>query len=59
MITADGTPSEQRLENEGNRPVTTEPAIDAELREKIKEVRNSVPGHFGVEYTRKVLAGRG
>ena len=59
MITADGTSSEQRLENEGIRPVTTEPAIDAELRERIREVHNSVSGHFGVEYTRKVLAGRG
>ncbi len=59
MITADGTPSEQRLENEGNKPVTTEPAIDAELREKIKEVHNSVSRHFDVEYTGKVLGGRG
>jgi hypothetical protein len=59
MITADGTSSEKRLENEGSRHVTTEPAIDAELREKIREVHNSVSGHFGVEYTRKVLAGRG
>ncbi len=59
MITSDGTSSEQRLENEGKRLVTTEPAIDAELREKTREVHNSVSGHFGVEYTRKVLAGRG
>jgi hypothetical protein len=32
-----------------------ESAIDAGLREKIKEVHNLVSGHFGVEYTRKVL----
>jgi hypothetical protein len=55
----DGTSSEQRLENEGIRPVTTEPALDAKLREKIREIYNSVSGHFGVKYTRKVLAGRG
>ncbi len=49
VITSNGTPSEQRLHDEGDRPVTTEPAIDAGLREKIKEVHNSVSGHFGVE----------
>ncbi len=36
------TPSEQGLRDDGDRPVTIEPAIDADLREKIKEVHNSV-----------------
>ncbi len=40
-------------------PVTTEPSIDPTLRSKIEAVHNSVAGHFGVEYTRKVLRGRG
>ncbi len=40
-------------------PVTTEPSIDPILKSKIKAVHNSVSGHFGIEYTRKVLLGRG
>jgi hypothetical protein len=44
--------------NSGN-PVATEPSIDPILRTKIEAVHNSVAGHFGVEYTRKVLLGRG
>ncbi len=40
-------------------PVATEPFIDPILRTKIEAVHNSVSGHFGVEYTRKVLLGRG
>ncbi len=40
-------------------PVATEPSIDPILRTKIEAVHNSVSGHFGVEYTRKVLLGRG
>jgi hypothetical protein len=59
VITGNGTPSEQGLHDDGDRPVTIEPAIDAGLREKIKEVHNSVSGHFGVEYTRKVLIDKG
>ncbi len=42
VITGNGNPSEQGLHDEGDRPVTIEPAIDAGLREKIKEVHNSV-----------------
>ncbi len=59
MITADGTSSEQRLENESSRPVTTEPVIDVELRDKLSADHNSGSGHFGVKNTRTVLAGRG
>ncbi len=59
VITGNGTPSEQSLHDKGDRPVTIEPAIDAGLREKIKEVNNSVSGHFAVEYTRKVLIDKG
>ncbi len=43
----------------GHIPVTTEPSIDPTLKYKIEAVHNSVAGHFGVEYTRKVLLGRG
>ncbi len=49
-------PSSKR--NSGN-PVATEPSIDPILRTKIEAVHNSLVGHFGVEYTRKVLLGRG
>jgi hypothetical protein len=44
--------------NSGN-PVATELSIDPILRTKIEAVHNSVSEHFGVEYTRKVLLGRG
>ncbi len=44
--------------NSGN-PVATEPSIGPIPRTKIEAVHNSVSGHFGVEYTRKVLLGRG
>ncbi len=40
-------------------PVTTEPLIPPLLRAKIEAVHNSTSGHFGVEYTRKVLLSRG
>jgi hypothetical protein len=40
-------------------PVTTEPAIPPAIRARIEAVHNSVVGHFGVDYTRKVLLGRG
>ncbi len=40
-------------------PVTTEPSVPPPLRAKIEAVHNSTSGHFGVEYTRKVLLGRG
>ncbi len=40
-------------------PVTTEPSIPPSLRAKIEAVHNSTSGHFGVEYTRKVLLNRG
>ncbi len=43
----------------GRIPVTIEPSIDPTLKSKIEAVHNSVAGHFGVEYTRKVLLGRG
>jgi hypothetical protein len=59
VITGNDTPSEQGLHDEDDRSVTIEPAIDAGLRVKIKEVHNSVSGHFGVEYTRKVLIDKG
>ncbi len=59
VITGNGIPSEQDLHDVGDRPVTIETAIDAGLREKIKEVHNSVSGHFSVEYTRKVLIDKG
>jgi hypothetical protein len=45
--------------NSNSKPVTTEPSIDPSLRTKIEAVHNSVSGHFGVEYTRKVLLDRG
>ncbi len=41
------------------KPITTEPTINPNLRTKIEAVHNSVSGHFGVEYTRKVLLDRG
>ncbi len=40
-------------------PVTTEPSIDPTLKSKIEAVHNSAARHFGIEYTRKVLLGRG
>ncbi len=40
-------------------PVTTEPSIPPPLRAKIEAVHNSTSGHFGVEYTRKVLLSKG
>ncbi len=40
-------------------PVTTEPSIPPLLRAKIEVVHNSTSGHFGVEYTRKVLLSKG
>jgi hypothetical protein len=40
-------------------PVTTEPSIPPLLRAKIEAVHNSTSGHFGVEYTRKVLLSKG
>ncbi len=40
-------------------PVTTEPSIPPSLRAKIEAVHNSTSGHFGVEYTRKVLLSKG
>ncbi len=39
--------------------VTTEPSIPPSIRAQIEKVHNSVVGHFGVEYTRKALLGRG
>ncbi len=42
VIAGNGTPSEQGLHDEGDRPVTIETAIDAGLRGKIKDVHNSV-----------------
>jgi hypothetical protein len=50
---------EPRSNSNSGRPVTTEPSIDPSLRTKVEAVHNSVSGHFGVEYTRKVLLGRG
>ncbi len=50
---------EPRSNSNSKKPVTTEPSIDPNLRTKIEAVHNSVSGHFGVEYTRKVLLGRG
>ncbi len=44
VIAGNGGPSEHSLNDEGDRPVTTEPAIDAGLRGKIKEVYSSVSG---------------
>jgi hypothetical protein len=49
---------EPRPTGDNSRPVTTEPAIKPNLRAKIDAAHNSVSGHFGVEYTRKVLLGR-
>jgi hypothetical protein len=48
---------EPRPNSNSGKPVTTEPSIDPILRTKIEAVHNSVSGHFGVEYTRKVLPG--
>ncbi len=45
--------------NSNSKPVATQPSIDPSLRTKIEAVHNSVSGHFGGEYTRKVLLGRG
>jgi hypothetical protein len=42
-----------------NPPVTTEPTIPPSIRARIEAVQNSVVGHFGVDYTRKVLLGKG
>ncbi len=52
-------PTYEPRSNSNSKPVTTEPSIDPNLRTKIEAVYNSVSGHFGVEYTRKVLLGRG
>jgi hypothetical protein len=50
---------EPRYNSNSGIPVTKEPYIDPNLKSKIKAVHNSVAGHFGVEYTQKVLLGRG
>jgi hypothetical protein len=50
---------EPRPTGDSSRPVTTEPAIEPNLKAKIEAVHNSVSRHFDVEYTRKVLLGRG
>jgi hypothetical protein len=50
---------EPRSNSNSGKPVSTEPPIDPNLRTKIEAVHNSVSGHFGMEYTRKVLLGRG
>jgi hypothetical protein len=50
---------EPRSNSNSGITVTTEPSIDPILRSKIEAVHNSVAGHFGVEYKRKVLLGRG
>jgi hypothetical protein len=50
---------EPRANSNSGKPVTTELSIDPILKSKIEAVHNSVAGHFGVEYTRKVLLGRG
>ncbi len=50
---------EPRSNSNSGNPVTTEPPIDPVLRTKIEAVHNSVSEHFGVEYMRKVLLGRG
>jgi hypothetical protein len=52
-------PTYQPSFNSNSKPVTTEPSIDPNLPTKIEAVHNSVSGHFGVEYTRKVLLNRG
>ena len=52
-------PTYQTRSNSNSKPVTTEPSIDPSLRTKIESAHNSVSGHFGVEYTRKVLLNRG
>jgi hypothetical protein len=49
---------EPRPTVDNSRPLTTEPAIEPKLRAKIEAAQNSVSGHFGVEYRRKVLLGR-
>ncbi len=55
-----GPPTVERSSKGNSRnPVATEPPIDPTLRTKIEAVHDSVSGHFGVEYTRKVLLGRG
>ncbi len=48
-----------RANSNSGIPVTIEPSIDPFLKSKIEAVHNSVAGHFGVEYTHKVLLGRG
>jgi hypothetical protein len=52
-------PEEQVLSSALRGPVVTEPKIPVELRENIEKVHNSVTGHFGVEYTRKLLLSHG
>ncbi len=42
-----------------NLPVTTEPIIPLMLRVQIEAVHNSAAGHYGVDYTRRVLLGKG
>ena len=48
-------PTYEPRSKSNSKPVTIEPSIDLSLRTKIEAVHNSVSGHFGVEYTRKVL----
>jgi hypothetical protein len=50
---------EPRPTGDNSRPVTTEPAIEPNLRATIETAHNAVSRNFGVEYTRKVLLGRG
>ncbi len=50
---------EPRSNSDSGKRVTTEPSIDPNLRTKIEAAHYSVSGHFGVEYTRKLLIGRG
>ncbi len=56
-----GPPSDvlASLEDSHPPPVTTEPSIPPLLRAKIEAAHNSASGHFGVEYTRKVLLSKG
>jgi hypothetical protein len=45
--------------NSGRTKLSAEPSIPPSLRAKIEAVHNSTSGHFGVEYTRKMLLSRG
>ncbi len=49
---------EPRSNSNSKKPATTKPSIDPNFQTKIEAVHNSISGHFGVEYTRKVLFGR-